>query len=73
MDGLRAGRIMRQPRSFGQTAWLWSVTGPALVQAGLNSSGESNTLDGARMAFRDAFDRWLDWALAADVAIHWIE
>jgi hypothetical protein len=27
IDGLRAGRIMRQPRAFGQTVWFWTVTG----------------------------------------------
>jgi hypothetical protein len=73
IDGIRAGRIMRQARSFGNTVWLWTVTGPALVQAGLTSSGEADTLDEAKLAFREAFDRWLDWALAADVAVHWME
>lgn len=27
IDSMRAGRIMRQARSFGQTVWLWTVTG----------------------------------------------
>lgn len=64
VDGLRAGRIMRQPRAFGVEVWLWSVTGPALVQAGLSSSGEADSLHDARLAFREALDGWLAWRTA---------
>ena len=64
---------MLQPRSFGQEKWFWSITGPALAQAGLNSSGETTSLDDAKRALRERFDEWLEWALAADAAVYWYE
>ena len=70
-DGLRAGRIMLQPIANGQEIWLWTITGPAMVQAGLSSSGKADSLEEARQAFRAQFDRWLEWALAADAAVYW--
>lgn len=63
IDGLTAGRIMRVPRSNQREVWFWTVTGPSMAQAGLPSSGEQETLEGAKAAFRAAFDRWLEWAL----------
>ena len=72
IDGLMAGRIMLRPASFGVSRWFWTVTGPAMVQAGLASSGETETLDEARLAFREAFDRWLTWALVHDRKVHWL-
>ena len=71
IDELRAGRIMLQPIANGAEIWLWTITGPALVQAGLSSSGKAETLAEARQAFRERFDQWLAWALAADVAVRW--
>lgn len=71
IDGLTAGRIMLQPIANGATTWLWTITGPALVQAGLSSSGNAATLAEARQAFRVQFDLWLEWALAADAAVRW--
>lgn len=73
IDGLRAGRIMRQPRSFGAVSWLWSITGPEIVQAGLASSGDADSLVEARQAFRVAFDQWLASAIAPAGAVHWLE
>ena len=70
-DGLRAGRIMFTPIANGASIWLWTITGPALVQANLSSSGNAPSLAEARQAFRERFDQWLAWALAADVAVHW--
>lgn len=71
IDGLQAGRIMRQARAFGNETWFWTITGPALVQAGMTSSGEAETLDAARQAFRERFDEWLTWATAASGRIYW--
>jgi hypothetical protein len=51
IDGIMAGRILRQPRSLRAAVWLWSVTGPALIQAGIPSSGEVESLDAARQGF----------------------
>jgi len=72
MDGLNAGRIMLQPRSSGQHVWLWTITGPILLHAGLHSSGEADTLEEARQALREAFVRWHNWALTCDVPVHWM-
>lgn len=70
-DGLRAGRIMLRSVANGATHWFWTVTGPALVQANINSSGEADTLNAAKKAFRERFDAWLSWAVKADVAVYW--
>ncbi len=70
-DGLRVGRIMLTPIANGAAVWLWTITGPALVQAGLSSSGKADSLEEARQIFRVQFDKWLAWALAADVAVYW--
>lgn len=64
---------MRQPRSFGAVSWLWSITGPEIVQAGLASSGDADSLVEARQAFRVAFDQWLASAIAPAGAVHWLE
>jgi hypothetical protein len=71
IDGLNAGRIMLRPKAFGHSLWFWTITGPAMVQARLSSSGEAETLEDARLGFREAFDKWLDWALAQDQPVHW--
>lgn len=71
VDGLRAGRIMLREVANGRLHWFWTVTGPGLVQANINSSGEADTLDDAKAAFRDRFDAWLSWAIKADVAVYW--
>lgn len=71
IDGLRAGRIRLTPIANGETTWFWTVTGPALVQAGLSSSGNAASLGEARQAFRERFDQWLAWALDTDAAVYW--
>lgn len=71
IDGMRAGRIIRQARAFGKETWFWTMTGPALAQAGMASSGEAETLEEARAAFRRVFNEWLRWATAHDGAVHW--
>lgn len=71
IDGLLAGRIMLRPAAFGVSRWFWTVTGPAMVQAGLPSSGEAETLEEARLQFRQAFDRWMAWAMAQNGPVTW--
>ncbi len=70
-DGLPAGRIFLRHVANGASHWFWTITGPALVQPGLSSSGQAASLEEARQAFRAQFDKWLAWALAADVAVYW--
>lgn len=72
VDGLVAGRIMLRPAAFGTSRWFWSITGPALVQAELPSSGEADSLEDARVAFREMYDRWLTWAVAQEGKVHWM-
>lgn len=55
----------------GRSHWFWTVTGPALMQANINSSGEAATLEDAKADFRERFDAWLPRALKADVAVYW--
>lgn len=71
IHAMRAGRIMRQVRAFGKEGWLWSMTGPTLVQAGMASSGETETLAEARVEFRRVFDDWLRWATAQTGTVYW--
>lgn len=48
VDGLVAGRIMLRPAAFGASRWFWTITGPAMVQAQLPSSGEAESFAEAR-------------------------
>jgi len=72
IDGLNVGRIMRLPQVADRMAWVWSINGPVLAHAGLNSSGETPSLAEARQSLREVWDRWLTWALASDLPVHWI-
>lgn len=69
--GLRAGRIMRTVRMGRRTVWFWTLTGPYLNSAGSTSSGEADSLLEAKAAFRQAFDRWLKWAVGKEKLAVW--
>ena len=71
IDGLMGGRIMLLPGAFGVSRCFWPVNGLAMVQAVPASSAETKSLEEARLQFREAFDRWLTWALAHDRQVHW--
>ena len=71
IDGMNARRIMRLAHALGKETWLWTVTGPALLQAGITSSGETETLEESRQAFGTTFDTWLQWALASSGPVMW--
>lgn len=66
-----AGRIMHQPRSFGQKVWFWTVTGPYLPEQLQPSNGEADSLDKAKATFRAKFDRWLAWASRLQHQVVW--
>ena len=70
-DGLCVGRIFLRQVANGASHWFWTISGPATVQANLSSSGQAESLEAAKTAFRERFDQWLAWALAADVAVRW--
>ncbi|MFN0191860.1 MAG: hypothetical protein ACKVP5_07760 [Aestuariivirga sp.] len=65
-----AGRIMRKSKAFGESVWLWTVTGPYLPPQLQPGHGEADNLDAARAAFRAKFDAWRVWA-AQQPEPHW--
>ena len=71
--GHTAGRIFRTMRSASQHVWLWTLTGPYLPAAQLNSNGDSTDLGEAKTAFRATFDFWLAWALRQNGEVIWHE
>lgn len=71
--GHTAGRIFRTMKSASQHVWLWTVTGPYLPGAGLNSSGDNEDIRQAKADFRATFDAWLGWAIQQDAPIIWHE
>ena len=62
---LSVGRILQSRRPDLARVWLWSITGPAVPEAGLPIDGETESLDAAKVAFRDAFERLKRWAMMA--------
>ena len=71
IDGLRAGRITEQVVSEKPVTYIWTLTSPRTVLAGVASSGEEDTLDGAKAAMRKAFFMWLKWALKQEKRVVW--
>lgn len=71
--GHTAGRILKTSRGGNQQVWLWTLTGPYCVAAGLGSSGESDRLDTAKQALRASFDAWLAWAIRQNGDVVWHE
>ena len=64
-DGLTAGRILEVQRPSMYCSWLWTLTGPVCAEPGLNisTSGETESLDAAKTAFKASFTKWLSWAV----------
>lgn len=71
IDGLVAGRFMLWPAALGASLWFWTITTPAIAQVELASSGEAETLEEARLQFRETLDKWLAWAMAYDGPVYW--
>ena len=66
-DGIPIGRIyQRHAPANADVAWFWSVTAYVEPRSGLRTSGMAETLDAAKAAFRDSYDKWRDWATKAD-------
>ena len=69
---LPVGRIMLVARASGRTAWIWTITGPATPDAGIELAGEAEDLEAAKAALRGAFDRLLYWSsMAKDGELRW--
>jgi hypothetical protein len=45
--------------------WHWSITVYVEPRAGLRTSGTAETLDAAKTAFREIWDKWRAWATQA--------
>lgn len=69
--GYAAGRIFMTMRGGMREVWLWTLTGPYCGSADINTSGECEMLQEARLAFRDTFDRWLAWAIRQNAEVSW--
>ena len=73
LAGFRIGRISHAVSRDGQTSWLWSLTGPhcAAALGALLTCGETRSLGEAKIQLRQAFDVWLNWALAQNGPVYW--
>ena len=65
-DGIPIGRIyQRHAPANADVVWFWSITTYVEPRAGLRTSGMAETLEAAKAAFRDSYDKWRDWATKA--------
>jgi hypothetical protein len=61
-DGKPVGRIYeRHAPASPDLAWFWSITESVEPRSGLRTSGMAATLDAAKAAFRDTWDKWRTW------------
>jgi hypothetical protein len=57
-DGIPIGRIyQRHAPANADVAWFWSITTYVEPRSGLRTSGTTETLDAAKVAFRDNWDK----------------
>jgi hypothetical protein len=61
IDGLVAGRIMEKRNVEQQLVWFWTMTAPYYPFK--QHSGEEETYEQARDAFKALFEEWHSWAL----------
>lgn len=71
VNGLRAGFIRHTRLGATRKWWTWTLNGPFMPQHLFPDSGRADSLEAATMAFREAFERWLKWALAQDNFVLW--
>jgi hypothetical protein len=65
-DGRPIGRIyQRHAPANADVTWFWSITAYVEPRSELRTSGMAETLDAAKAAFRDSYDKWRDWATKA--------
>jgi hypothetical protein len=60
--GLQCGRITANLVAGGDVVWHWTITAPYLPEDLQPSHGNAATLYEAKAAFREKFDKWLEWA-----------
>ena len=66
-----AGRIMRKPKAFGESVWLWTITGPHVPATLQPSHGDAESLEAAKSAFRSKWERIDKWAASEGTPLHW--
>jgi hypothetical protein len=65
-DGKPVGRLyQRHTGAPPEMIWHWSITVYVEPRAGLRTSGTAETLDAAKTAFREIWDKWRAWATQA--------
>jgi hypothetical protein len=73
LSTLLVGRIMSVARPNNETAYFWTLKGPACPDAPVARDGDTRDLQTARAAFRTAFDSLLTWAvMARDGEVRWL-
>jgi hypothetical protein len=71
--GRLAGRIMAKPVAGQREVWFWTITGPCIPMDLQPSSGDAETIEEAKEAFRAKFDRWREWAETLGHDVVWNE
>jgi hypothetical protein len=66
IGGVTLGRIMLRNKSFGQSLWFWTLTGPYVPATLQPSHGEADSLEIAKVDFKSKFVRWMEWAEIQD-------
>jgi hypothetical protein len=67
-----AGRIMLKLKTFGQSVWLWTITGPYVPAQLQPSHGEAQTLEDAKLAFKGKFEAVIALGEREGKAIVWV-
>jgi hypothetical protein len=68
-DGELVGRIYENTASrLAQSRWCWALDGATGLAhlAGVRTSGYGGTLEDAKAAWRQSYDKWLAWAERRD-------
>jgi hypothetical protein len=71
VGNLIAGRVMLKLVAGGGEAWLWSVTGPYFPSDLQPTSGDAESLEAAKVAFKLKYNSWLYWAATQGGDVHW--
>jgi len=65
-EGKLVGRLyQRHTAASPEVIWHWSITEYVEPRAGLRTSGTAETLDAAKAAFQESWDKWRAWATKA--------
>jgi hypothetical protein len=65
-DGRPVGRLYQvHTAAPPEIIWHWSITAYVEPHSGLRASGTAETLDAAKAAFQDSYNKWRAWATQA--------